>query len=152
MAWPRVQHPTSLDWQRPATYKSRQASLLTKAEQARGTFRWLWCEQVHRQKAEVTQQEQSQKPKSMVTMLHSWGWDHGRRLLGRVVTILKAGVKQQKTTTIPRQERIPSKPLHCRQDTHLVTSVTISCWPPRQLCSSSHFSPPSHAALNINCW
>ena len=50
-----------------------------------------------------------------------------------------------------RTELIPSKSLHYRQDTHLVISVTIAHWLPRQLMSSSsHFSPPSHAALNIN--
>lgn len=36
VAWhrPGVQRPTFLDWQRPATYKSSQASLFTKAEEA----------------------------------------------------------------------------------------------------------------------
>lgn len=50
-----------------------------------------------------------------------------------------------------RTELIPSKSLHYRQDTHLVTSITIAHRVPRQLVSSSsHFSAPSHAALNIN--
>lgn len=50
-----------------------------------------------------------------------------------------------------RTELIPSKSLHYRQDTHLVTSITIAHRLPRQLVSSSsHFSAPSHAALNIN--
>lgn len=54
---------------------------------------------------------------------------------------------------IRRTQLIPSRSLHYRQHTHthLVTSVTIARWLPRQLMSSSsHFSPPSHAALNIN--
>lgn len=71
---PWVQCQTFLDWLRPATY----IRLLMKAEQARGGFgryssRWLWCKQAHQQKAEATQPEQSQNPKSAVMMLHSWG-------------------------------------------------------------------------------
>lgn len=50
-----------------------------------------------------------------------------------------------------RTELIPPKSLYYRQDTHLVTSLTIAHCLPRQLMSSrSHFSLLSHAALNIN--
>lgn len=50
-----------------------------------------------------------------------------------------------------RTDLIPSKSLHYRQDSHLVTSLTTARCLPRQLMSSSsHFSLLSHAALNIN--
>lgn len=152
VAWHRrVQQPTFPDWQRPATY----IRLLTKAEQEAylgstavdGCGVSKYADKKQKWRTGTVTETQIYSCYAAQLRLRSW-----QAALTESCNNSPGRSKVAENNHDPKTKQIPSKPLDYRQDAHLVTSVTITYWLPRQLRSSSHFSPPSHAALNINCW